>query len=84
MTEILLKRMLNRKSSIQCCHRVLAFLGRGHRTLWVGNLLVFSNSLGKTSQMKMFLIFCTGCLKVPVVILRNKEQPDERKSDDNY
>ena len=62
----------------------LAFLGRGPRALWVGNFIGVKQQIGKNSQMKMFLIFCKGCLKVHVVILRNKENPDERKIDDNY
>ena len=47
----------------------LAFLGRGPRALWNGNFIRVKLQIGKNSQMKMFLIFCKGGLKLYVVIL---------------
>ena len=55
----------------------------------LGILSVFSNKLGKKSQMKMFLIFYKGYLKLHVVINYfisfdskvKEEHPDEKKNE---
>ena len=44
----------------------LAFLGKG--PFGLGILSAFSNKLGKSSQMKRFLIFCKGGPELHVVI----------------